>query len=157
MFLHTVIYRCWEGLGAGGEGDNRGWDSWMATPTWWTWVWVNSRSWWWTGRPDTLQFMGSQRVGHDWVTELNWCTINFNSLLDWSLYHRVMPWKGWEILTVWPSQEIPQSLTESWEKRAPCSSHPPEMQSSSAWGHEEEVTEQFMVQMPKILAILTQI
>ena len=63
---------CWEGLGAGGEGDHRGWDSWMASPTRWTWVWVNSRSWWWTGRPGMLQFMGLQRVGHDWATELNW-------------------------------------------------------------------------------------
>ena len=51
-----------------------GWDGWMESPsmTWWTWVWVNSRSWWWTGRPGVLWFMGSQRVGHDWVTELNW-------------------------------------------------------------------------------------
>ena len=56
----------------GGERDDRGWDGWMASPTQWTWVWVNSRSWWWTGRPDVLQSMGSQRVGHDWVTELNW-------------------------------------------------------------------------------------
>ena len=63
---------CWEGLGAGGEGDDRGWDGWMASPTWWTWVWVNSGSWWWTGRPGVLRFMGSQRVGHDWATELNW-------------------------------------------------------------------------------------
>ena len=63
---------CWEGLGAGGEGDDRGWDGWMASPTRWTWVWVNSRSWWWTGRPGVLQFMGSQRVRHDWATELNW-------------------------------------------------------------------------------------
>ena len=61
---------CWEGLGAGGEGDDRGWDGWMASPTWWTCVWVNSRSWWWTGRPGVLQFMGSQRIGHDWATEL---------------------------------------------------------------------------------------
>ena len=45
---------------------------WMASPTRWTWVWVNSGSWWWTGRPGVLQFMGSQRVGHDWATELNW-------------------------------------------------------------------------------------
>ena len=67
---------CWEGLGAGGEGDDRGWDGWMASPTWWTWIWVNSRSWWWTGRPGMLQFMGSQRVGHDWVTELNWMRLN---------------------------------------------------------------------------------
>ena len=61
---------CWEGLGAGGEGDDRGWDGWMASPTRWTWVWVNSGSWWWTGRPGELQFMGSQRVGHDWATKL---------------------------------------------------------------------------------------
>ena len=54
------------------KADDRGWDGWMASPTWWTWVWVNSRSWWWTGRPGVLRFMGSQRVGHDWATELNW-------------------------------------------------------------------------------------
>ena len=63
---------CWDGLGAGGEGDDRGWDGWMASLTRWTWIWVNSGSWWWTGRPGMLRFMGSQRVGHDWATELNW-------------------------------------------------------------------------------------
>ena len=63
---------CWERLRAGGEGDDRGWDGWTASPTQWTWVWVDSRSWWWTGRPGVLRFMGSQRVGHDWATELNW-------------------------------------------------------------------------------------
>ena len=63
---------CWERLRAGGEGDNKGWDGWMASPTKWTWVWESSWSWWWTGRPDVLQFMGLQRVGHNWVTELNW-------------------------------------------------------------------------------------
>ena len=63
---------CWEGLGAGGEGDDRGWDGWMASLTQWTWVWVNSRNWWWTGRSGVLRFMGSQRVRHDWPTELNW-------------------------------------------------------------------------------------
>ena len=63
---------CWERLKAGEEGDDRGWDGWMASPTQWTWVWVNSGSWWWTGRPCVLQFRGLQRVGHDWVTELNW-------------------------------------------------------------------------------------
>ena len=63
---------CWEGLRAGGEGDNRGWDGWMASLTQWTQAWVDSGSWWWTGRPGVLQFMGSQRVGHDWATELNW-------------------------------------------------------------------------------------
>ena len=50
----------------------RRWDGWMESLTWWTWVWVNSGSWWWTGRPGVLQFMGSQRVGYDWVTKLNW-------------------------------------------------------------------------------------
>ena len=62
---------CWEGLGAGGKGDDRGWDGWMASLTRWTWVWVNSGSWWWTGRPGVLWFMGSQRVGLYWATELN--------------------------------------------------------------------------------------
>ena len=52
--------------------DDRGWDGWMASPTRWTWVWINSGSWWWTGRPGMLWFMGSQRVGHDWATDLNW-------------------------------------------------------------------------------------
>ena len=56
---------------AGGEGYDRGWDGWMSSPTWWTWVWVNSGSWWWTGRPGMLWFMGLQRVRHDWATELN--------------------------------------------------------------------------------------
>ena len=54
------------------KGMTKGWDGWMASLTEWTWVWVNSGSWWWTGRPGVLQFMGSKRVGHDWVTELNW-------------------------------------------------------------------------------------
>ena len=71
----THLKRLWcrERLKAGGEGDDRGWDGWMASPTQWTWVWVNSRSWWWTGRPGVLRFMGSQ----SWTrlskwTELNW-------------------------------------------------------------------------------------
>ena len=63
---------CWEGLGTGGGGNDPGWDGWMASLTQWTWVWVNSGRWWWTGRPGVLWFMGSQRVGHNWVTELNW-------------------------------------------------------------------------------------
>ena len=63
---------CWERLKVGGEGDNRGWDGWMASPTWWIWVWVSSGSWWWTGKSGMLQSMASQRVGHNWATELNW-------------------------------------------------------------------------------------
>ena len=62
---------CWEGLGAGGEGGGRGWDGWMASLTRWTWVCVNSGSWWLTGMPGVLQFTWSQRVWHDWATELN--------------------------------------------------------------------------------------
>ena len=62
---------CWARLKAG-EGDNRGWDGWMASPTRWTWVWASTGSWWWTGKPGTLQSMESQRVRHNWVTELNW-------------------------------------------------------------------------------------
>ena len=70
--IHWKRLWCWEGLGAGGEGDHRGWDGWMASQTRWTWVWVNSGCWWWTGRPGMLRFMGLQRVVHDWATELNW-------------------------------------------------------------------------------------
>ena len=83
---------CWEGLGAGGEGDDRGWDGWLASLTRWTWVWVNSRSWWWTWRPGVLQFMGSQRVRHNWATELKWtdsfvdAVKEYNLILDIILY-----------------------------------------------------------------------
>ena len=61
---------CWERLEAGREGDNRGWDGWMASLTQWTLVWMNSRRWWWTGRPGMLWFVGSQRVRHEWANEL---------------------------------------------------------------------------------------
>ena len=61
--------------------DDREWDGWMASPTQWTWVWVNSGSWWWTGRPGVLRFMGSQRVGHDWATELNWACVRIPFVL----------------------------------------------------------------------------
>ena len=63
---------CCERLKAGGEGDDRGWDDWMASLTLWTWVWVSSRNCWWPRKPGILQSMGSQRIRHDWVTELNW-------------------------------------------------------------------------------------
>ena len=62
---------CWERLRAGGEGDDRGWDGWMASLIQWTWVWTSSRRWWRAGKPG-MQCMGSQRVGHDWATELHW-------------------------------------------------------------------------------------
>ena len=72
----------WERLRAGGEGNDGGWNGWMASPTQWTWVWVNSGRWWWTARPGVLQFMGLRRVGHDWVTELNWTDdyVNYTSI-----------------------------------------------------------------------------
>ena len=61
----------WERLKAGGEGDDRGWDGWMASLTQWTWVWTDSGNWWWTWEPGMLQSMASQRVRHDWAAELN--------------------------------------------------------------------------------------
>ena len=60
---------CWERLRGGGEGDNRGWDGWMASPTQWTWFWANSRRWWKTGKLGVLQSMELQRVGHNWVNK----------------------------------------------------------------------------------------
>ena len=84
---------CWERLKAGGEGDGRGWDGWMASLTQWTWVWESSRSWWWTGRPAVLQSMGSQTVGLNGATELNWllhkwlCWTCLNNL-TWADSHR---------------------------------------------------------------------
>ena len=72
----------WERLKVGGEGYDRGWDGWMASLTKWTWVWVNSRSWWWTGRPGVLQSIGSQRVRYDWAIELNWTSSKEKSLWE---------------------------------------------------------------------------
>ena len=72
---------------------------WMAPPTRWTWVWVNSRSWWWTGRPGVLQPMGSQRVGHDWATELNWYT-------SWYTYQSICPTMERGLFAEWPICKI---------------------------------------------------
>ena len=71
---------CWARLKVGEEGYDRGWDGWMASLTRWIWVWASSGSWWWTGKPGMLQSMGSQRVGHDWVTELNIRLISLESI-----------------------------------------------------------------------------
>ena len=82
----------------GRKGDDRGWDGWMASPTQWTWVWVNSGSWWQTGKLGVLWFMWSQRLGHDWATELNWTSsvrpifIYCNSLLKPELNCTMMLW-----------------------------------------------------------------
>ena len=75
----------WERLGAGGEGEDRGWDGWMASLTQWTWVWVNSGIWWWKGRPGMLQSMGSWKFRHDWATEMNWS--------KWAQYNHKDPYK----------------------------------------------------------------
>ena len=79
---------CWEGLGAGGEGDDRGWNGWMASLTRWMWVRVNSRILLWTGRPGVLRFTGSQSVRHDRATELNWSFI-YSSILFTLLYSSI--------------------------------------------------------------------
>ena len=82
----TLLKRpwCWERLRSGGERDDRGWDGWMASPTQWTWVWVNSWSWCWIGRHVVPQSMGSQRVGHHWVTKLK---LNYIiSFLSWEQF-----------------------------------------------------------------------
>ena len=78
---------CWEGLGAGGEGDDRGWDAWMASPTRWTWVWVNSGIWGWTGRPGVLQFMGFQSWTwlSDWTELTTFFTLLVQMFLLWLL------------------------------------------------------------------------
>ena len=74
MWRANSLEKTWycERLKAGGEGDDRGWDGWMASPTQWTWVWVSAGCWWWTGKLGMLQAMGLQRVRHSWATEMNW-------------------------------------------------------------------------------------
>ena len=128
---------CWEGLGAEGEGDNRGWDGWMASLTRWTWVWVNSGSWWWTG--------GSQRVGHDWATELNWTDVNFTSVSSvaqlcptlWDPINRSMP--GFPVLSSTPGV-YPNSCPLSrwyhptiWSSVVPLSSCPQSFPASGSF------------------------
>ena len=75
---------CWERLKVGKEGDDRGWDSWMAPPIWWIWIWGGSGNWWMTWRPGVLQSMGLQGVGHDWATELNWTMVVASLVAQWS-------------------------------------------------------------------------
>ena len=80
--IHLKRPWCSERLKAWGERDGRGWDDWTSSPTWWTWVWARSGSWWWTGKPGMLQSVGSQRVRHNWAIELNWTDI---MLLDYTV------------------------------------------------------------------------
>ena len=69
----------------------RGWDGWMAPPTWWTWDWLSSRGWWGIGKPGALQSMGLQRVRQDWVTELNWIYLDSWTMQCCSLQHLALP------------------------------------------------------------------
>ena len=84
---------CWERLKAGGEGANRGWDSWMASPTQWAWIWASFGSWWWTGKPGMLQSMGLQ----SWTRLRNWIGLNIPASPKWSDY------------LTWP-RRLPQDL-----------------------------------------------
>ena len=121
---------CWERLKVGGEGDDRGW---MASPTWWTWVWVSFQSWWWTGKPGVLKSMGSQRVWHDWVTELN-CTdnlfgIHVSLLVDFAKKFRfpasLKRWEGmWQRIHSSWSWETGGGLTDLFNSVLPTR-HPP--------------------------------
>ena len=117
---------CWERLRAGKEGDDRGWDGWMASLTQWTWVWINSGSWWWTGRPGVLQSTGLQRVRRDWATELtDWLNDSLFVFIAHSSMSFVLllsPFYGWEhgdsgFTAKTPWMETPQSAVweqESW-------------------------------------------
>ena len=118
VLIHCKRPWCWEGLGAEGEGEYRGWDGWMASPTQWTWVWVDSGSWWWTGRPGMLRFMGSQRVRHKWENELNWTEKrigfavtkkkNFSHSIQLSVTHS-QSFRGYYNASLLPSPQV--SLT----------------------------------------------
>jgi len=132
---HWKRHWCWEDLGAGGEGYDRGWDGWMASLTQWTWLWVNSGSWWWTGRLSMLQFMGSQRVRHDWATELTWtedfyiqgekkvmtykmtilflCYQNGNKIWKWRILQIKLSWKQcFHCIIKYESQEAVLTMRE---------------------------------------------
>ena len=82
---------CWERLKTGGQRDDRGWDGWMALSTRWTRVWTSSGSKWWTGKPGVLQFVGLQRVRHDWVTELNFCHTSHFHIWVCSFWTKFLP------------------------------------------------------------------
>ena len=105
-----------------GKGHDRGWHGWMASPTQWTWIWASSGSWWWTGWPGVLQYMGSQKVGHNWATQLNWtvshlraaCSTLTNSPqcdLGWELCSTGLIWAGCWLI------ELSTSLLERWKMR----------------------------------------
>ena len=128
------------------KGDNRGWDGWMTSLTQWTWVWVNSGSWWWTGRPGMLRFMGSQRVKHDWATELNW-TMQFNiksSFLLTYLCGNSQIWLPWRIFLKYLE----------WEKlKDQHSTGRPFLQSFDSRGNEPSITFHSFLSWPTYLLL----
>ena len=117
---HWKRPRCWERLKAR-EGDDRGWDGWMASPTRWTWVWACSGCWWRTGKPGVLQSMGSQRVRHDWVTEQNWMSLypeNENCFMTLSdLVQTCCCCCVASVMSdsVWPQRRQPTRLPHPWD------------------------------------------
>ena len=111
------------GIGAGGEGDDRGWDGWMASLTQWAWVWVDSWSWWWTGRPGVLQFMGLQRVGHDWATELNWTPPFWIFLTSRSPQN--IQWSSWRYAVDLLQLSIPWIAVYTRQSHSYCLTHFP--------------------------------
>ena len=122
---------CWEGLGAGGEGDDRGWDAWMASLAQWMWVWVNSGSWWWTGRPGVLRFMGLQRVAKSQTEQLNWTELSL-----WKIVVRGSQ-KVWEELTTgrgFPG-DSGRKETMQMKKRQPLTPREPIRKESRAAQH----------------------
>ena len=104
VLTHLKRPWCWERLKAWGEGDDRGWDGWMSSLTQWTWVWVNSRSWSWTRIPGVLWSMGSQRVGHNWATELNWTepggTVGKEPVCQYRRHDKWIWSLGWKFLLI---------------------------------------------------------
>ena len=110
---------CWQRLKVRGEENDRGWDGYMASLTQWTWVWVNSRSWWWTGRPGMLQCIGLQRVGHYCVTELNWTEFHiyssYNMVIGKSMYYIC---NDWSFYLIKASQVSNIKQKHIWERRA---------------------------------------
>ena len=103
------------------KGTTRGWDGWMASLTQWTWVWVNSRSWWWAGKPGVLKSMRSQRVGHNWATELNWKFLLL-SIFGFFFFFFWQCWEACRILVPWPgiktvSPEVEMQTPNPWTTR----------------------------------------
>ena len=144
---HWKILWCWEGLGAGGEADDRGWDSWMASLTRWTWVWMNSGSWSWTGSPGMLLFMGLQRVGHNWATELNWTYLMSRKDLDAGKVWRQEE-KGMteDEMVGWPhwldGHELEQASGDGEQGSLVC---------CSPWGHKESETTEWLNNNNKLI------